>query len=80
MTARRPSEIGLFTFGELTPDPATGRPLDPAVRSREFVDLARIVNDARGDVLGVDEHHRYDSAIGSSLVVLQPPGRQEQVA
>ena len=43
MTAGRPFELGLFTFGEITPDPATGRPLDPAVRLREFVDLASVL-------------------------------------
>ena len=25
-------EIGLFTFGEITADPVTGRPINPAVR------------------------------------------------
>ena len=34
MTTHRPFEIGLFTFGEITADPAKGRPLDPAVRLR----------------------------------------------
>ena len=34
MTTHQPFEIGLFTFGEITPDPANGRPLDPAVRLR----------------------------------------------
>jgi probable LLM family oxidoreductase len=70
MTARRPFEIGLFTFGEITPDPATGRPLDPAVRLREFVELARIADDAGLDVFGVGEHHRPDFAIASPPVVL----------
>ena len=27
----RPFEIGLFTFGEITADPHTGRPIDPAI-------------------------------------------------
>jgi hypothetical protein len=36
MTAQRPFEIGLFTFGEITADPVTGRPINPAVRLREF--------------------------------------------
>ncbi len=50
MTARRPFEIGLFTFGDLTDDPSTGRPLDPAARLREFIDLAKIADDAGLDV------------------------------
>ena len=39
MTAARPFEIGLFTFGEITADPVTDRPIDPAVRLREFIEL-----------------------------------------
>jgi probable LLM family oxidoreductase len=67
---QRPFEIGLFTFGEITADPATGRPLDPAVRLREFVDLAVLADQAGLDVFGVGEHHRPDFAIASPPVVL----------
>lgn len=70
MTTDRPFEIGLFTFGEITADPATGRPLDPATRLREFIDLARIADEAGLDVFGVGEHHRPDFAIASPPVVL----------
>src|SRR3954465_14787391 len=63
-------EIGLFTFGEITADPATGRPLDPAVRLREFIHLAVLADQAGLDVFGVGEHHRPDFAIASPPVVL----------
>jgi alkanesulfonate monooxygenase SsuD/methylene tetrahydromethanopterin reductase-like flavin-dependent oxidoreductase (luciferase family) len=63
-------EIGLFTFGELTVDSVTGRPLDPAARLREFVDLARLGDQAGLHVFGVGEHHRPDFAISSPPVVL----------
>jgi probable LLM family oxidoreductase len=66
----RPFEIGVFTFGELTADPATGRPADPAVRLREFIDLGRLADQAGLDVFGVGEHHRPDFAISSPPVVL----------
>lgn len=69
-TANRPFEIGLFTFGEITADPATGRQLDPATRLREFIDLARLADQAGLDVFGVGEHHRPDFAIASPPVVL----------
>ena len=70
MTTDRPFEIGLFTFGEITADPATGRPIDPAVRLREFIDLAVLADQAGLDVFGVGEHHRPDFAIASPPVVL----------
>ncbi len=67
---RRGFEIGIFTFGELTADPATGRPIDPAVRLRDFIDLGRLADQAGLDVFGVGEHHRPDFAISSPPVVL----------
>ena len=66
----RPFEIGLFTFGEITADPVTGRPIDPAVRLREFIELAKLGDQAGLDVFGVGEHHRPDFAIASPAVVL----------
>jgi len=66
----RPFEIGLFTFGEITADPTTGQPIDPAVRLREFIELATIGDEAGLDVFGVGEHHRPDFAIASPAVVL----------
>jgi alkanesulfonate monooxygenase SsuD/methylene tetrahydromethanopterin reductase-like flavin-dependent oxidoreductase (luciferase family) len=63
-------EIGLFTFGELTVDPITSRRIDPARRLREFMDLAKIADQAGLHVFGVGEHHRPDFAIASPAVVL----------
>lgn len=52
----RPFEIGLFTFGEITADPTTGQLIDPAARLREFIELAKIGDQAGLDVFGVGEH------------------------
>lgn len=68
--AARPFEIGIFTFGELGTDPTTGHRTDPARRLREFLDLARLADEAGLDVFGVGEHHRADFAIASPPVVL----------
>jgi probable LLM family oxidoreductase len=65
-----PFEIGLFTFGELTADPLTGAPIEPQVRLREFVELAKLADQAGLHVFGVGEHHRPDFAIASPAVVL----------
>lgn len=66
----RQFEIGAFTFGEITADPVSGRPIDPAVRLREFIELAKLADQAGLDVFGVGEHHRPDFAIASPPVVL----------
>ena len=70
MSGEQKFEIGLFTFGEITADPVTGRPRDPAVRLREFIELAKLADQAGLDVFGVGEHHRPDFAIASPPVVL----------
>jgi probable LLM family oxidoreductase len=62
-------EIGLFTFGELTRSPS-GNAVSPAVRLRDFIELAKIADEAGLDVFGVGEHHRPDFAISSPAVVL----------
>jgi len=62
-------EIGLFTFGEVTRSPS-GDGISPAVRLREFIELAKIAAEAGLDVFGVGEHHRPDFAISSPAVVL----------
>jgi len=62
-------EIGLFTFAEVTRSPS-GDAVSPAVRLREFIELAKIADEAGLDVFGVGEHHRPDFAISSPAVVL----------
>ena len=67
----RPFEIGVFTFKEITADPAIARPIDPAVRVREFIDLARLTDQPGLDVFGVGELHRPDFAVSSPPLVLR---------
>ncbi|WP_238368490.1 LLM class flavin-dependent oxidoreductase [Mesobacterium pallidum] len=50
-------QLGIYTFGDLTGDPETGRPITAAARMRQMIDLARQA-DAQGlDIVGVGEHH-----------------------
>jgi len=57
MTTDRQFDIGLRTFGEITADPARGRPIDLEVRLRGFIDVA---DQAGLDVFGVGGCHRPD--------------------
>jgi probable LLM family oxidoreductase len=63
-------EIGIYHFGELTPDPATGRPPAPGARLRELVEQAKAADEAGLDVFAVGEHHRTDFAVSAPAVVL----------
>ncbi len=53
-------EIGVYTFVENTPDPATGKILDPAQRLRDLIEEVALADQVGLDVFGIGEHHRPD--------------------
>ena len=63
-------EIGLYTFGELTPDGRTGATISPAERLRDLLEEIELADRIGLDVFGVGEHHRPDFAVSSPAVVL----------
>jgi probable LLM family oxidoreductase len=62
-------EIGLYTFGELAPDPATGK-TSPGQRLRDLVEEIVLADQVGLDVFGIGEHHRPDFAVSAPAVVL----------
>ena len=65
-----PLDIGIYTFGDITPDWRTGRAISVAERYREILAAAKLADEAGLAVFGVGEHHRLDIAISSPAVVL----------
>ncbi len=63
-------ELGLYTFGDITPDPATGRAIPVKQRYAEILAAAELAEDAGLDVFGVGEHHRLDVPLPSPAVVM----------
>jgi probable LLM family oxidoreductase len=63
-------EIGLYTFGELTPHWTDGRAVSAEQRLRDILSAARLADAAGLDVFAVGEHHRLDFAIAATPVVL----------
>ena len=63
-------ELGLYTFAELTPDPATGRPISPALRLRNLAEEARLADEVGLDVFAIGEHHRPDFAVSAPAIAL----------
>ena len=63
-------ELGLYTFGDLTPDPHTGRTPRTEERYADILRAARLADEAGLDVFGVGEHHRPDIPISSPAVVM----------
>jgi alkanesulfonate monooxygenase SsuD/methylene tetrahydromethanopterin reductase-like flavin-dependent oxidoreductase (luciferase family) len=67
-------EIGVYTFGQVTPDPHTGKAVSVPQRYGEILALAKLADEAGLDVFGVGEHHRLDIAISSPAVLMAAIG------
>lgn len=63
-------ELGLYTFGDITPDPHTGNTLTPEQRYAEILAAAKLADEAGLHVFGVGEHHRLDIPLSSPAVVM----------
>jgi probable LLM family oxidoreductase len=63
-------ELGIYHFGELSPDPVTGRPPTPGTRIRQLIEQAKVADQAGLDIFAVGEHHRGDFAVSAPAVVL----------
>lgn len=63
-------ELGIYTFGDITPDPHTGRAIGTPQRYAEILAAAKLADEAGLHVFGVGEHHRLDLPISSPAVVM----------
>ncbi|MET0428921.1 MAG: LLM class flavin-dependent oxidoreductase [Microvirga sp.] len=63
-------EIGLYTFGDVGTDPATGQDIGPGQRLRNLVEEITLADAVGLDVFGLGEHHRPDYAVSAPAVVL----------
>src|SRR5260221_11588944 len=63
-------QIGVYTFVENTPDPATGRLLDPAQRLRDLMEEVALADQVGLDVFGIGEHHRPDFLASAPPIML----------
>lgn len=63
-------EIGITTFAENTPDPATGKLLHPQERMSNLMEEIELSDQLGLDVFAVGEHHRPDFIVSSPAIVL----------
>jgi alkanesulfonate monooxygenase SsuD/methylene tetrahydromethanopterin reductase-like flavin-dependent oxidoreductase (luciferase family) len=63
-------ELGIYTFGDITGDPNTGRAISVSQRFAEILAAAKLADEAGLDVFGVGEHHRLDLPISSPAAIL----------
>jgi probable LLM family oxidoreductase len=63
-------ELGIYTFGDITPNPNTGHAIGVPQRYAEILAAAELADDAGLDVFGVGEHHRLGLSISSPAVIM----------
>lgn len=63
-------EIGITTFVENTPDPATGKLQSPYQRMMDLMEEIELSDQVGLDVFSIGEHHRPDFVVSSPAVVL----------
>lgn len=63
-------EIGITSFVENTPDPATGKLLSPQERMANLMEEIELSDQLGLDVFSIGEHHRSDFIVSSPAVVL----------
>ncbi len=63
-------ELGVYTFAEATPDPATGKTVSPERRLLDLMEEIELADQVGLDVFGVGEHHRPDYVVSAPAVVL----------
>lgn len=63
-------EIGIDSFVETTPDPATGAMVSPAERVRDLLEEIALADEVGLDVFGVGEHHRAEFVASAPAVIL----------
>ena len=63
-------ELGVYTFGDVHRNPATGATISPRQRLADVLEEARLAEQVGLDVFGLGEHHRPDYAVSATPVVL----------
>lgn len=63
-------EIGISTFAENTPDPATGKVRSPHERIQNLMEEIELADQLGLDVFAIGEHHRPDFVVSAPAVML----------
>lgn len=63
-------ELGISTFVELTPDPATGKTISAYQRFQNLLEEVELADQLGLDVFAIGEHHRADFLVSSPATVL----------
>ena len=63
-------QLGVYSFGDIHPDPVTGARTSPAQRLADLLERIRLAEEVGPDFFGIGEHHRPDYAVSAPGTVL----------
>ncbi|RRQ46325.1 LLM class flavin-dependent oxidoreductase [Chryseobacterium sp. SC28] len=63
-------EIGIGMFGDISPDPKTGKYRDVSTKLNEILEQVKLMDQLGLDVFAMGEHHREDYAVSSPEILL----------
>lgn len=63
-------ELGIYTFAENSPDPATGSAISAEQRLKNLMEEIELADQAGLDVFGIGEHHRPDFVVSTPAIIL----------
>ena len=63
-------QLGVYSFGDIHPDPVTGERTAPAQRLADLLERIRVAEQVGLDFFGIGEHHRPDYAVSAPGTVL----------
>ena len=63
-------ELGIYTFGDMTPDHISGKAKNAHRRMQDLLEEIKLADEVGLDIFAVGEHHRPDYAVSAPAVVL----------
>ena len=69
-------ELGVYSFGDIHPDPVTKQTVSPAQRMADLLERIRLAEQVGVDFFGIGEHHRPDYAVSAPAIVLAAAAAQ----
>lgn len=69
-------ELGIYSFGDIHPDPLTGERTSPQQRMADLLERARLADEVGLHYFGLGEHHRPDYAVSAPVPVLAAAAAQ----
>src|SRR5438477_11301193 len=63
-------ELGIYTFGDVTPDASSGKGISPHERMKNLMEEIELADQLGLDVFALGEHHRPEYSISATTVAL----------